>query len=243
VGWEVAVVTVTEGAVDERFIPLFDPATSPPPAGAIEVYFETPVSLGMLLHFAQERGRNELVEAAVRAHTEATRAVLQSLAVDIHLKVGQHIEIPGKPSMGRYLPGRVPLTVVSHTHVLDRHDVARMHDHVFIGRRGVADVDGDWWPVDLDSLRKNILVQSVAHVGALQRYLRNVWGMEWSDPDDKTELGFQELIGPNFAPSVPDFPRQICSYGYGEGSPDRWNVVDLVLPRIFPRRYAEDRLY
>ncbi|MCF7547299.1 hypothetical protein [Pseudonocardia sp. WMMC193] len=238
-----AVVTVSEGLVDERFMPLFDPTTMSPPAGAIEVYFETPVSLGMLLHFAEERGRDELVEAAVRAHTEATRAMLQSFALDIHLKVGEHIEIPGKPSMGRYLPGRVPLTVVSHTHVPGQTDVARMHDHVFIGRRGIADVDGDWWPVDLDSLRKNILVQSVAHVAALRFYLRDVWGMEWSAPEDRTELGFQELVGPNFAPSVSDFPRRICSYGYGAGSPDRWNVVDLVLPQAFPRRHTEDRLY
>lgn len=236
-------MSVTESAVGERLMPLFDPAAGPPPAGAIEVYFETPVSLGMLLHFAEERGRRELVEAAVRAHTEATNAVLRSFALDIHLKVGEHIEIPGKPSMGRYLPGRVPLTVVSHTHVPGHDDVARMHDHVFIGCRGIADVDGACWPVDLESLRKNILVQAVAHVAGLQRYLRNVWGMEWSDPRDKTEMGFQELVGPNFAPSVPDFPRQICQYGYGSDSPDRWNVVDLVVPRILPRWPAEDRLY
>jgi len=35
--------------------------------------YRTPVSLGVLLHFAQERGRIELVEAAVPAHTEVTR--------------------------------------------------------------------------------------------------------------------------------------------------------------------------
>ena len=221
-------MTVTADSVSERFLPLFDPAETLPPTGAIEVYFETPASLGMLLTFAKERGYPELMEAAVRAHTEATRAVLRSFAKDVHLKVGEHTEVPGRPSMGRYLPGRVPLTVVSHTHVADHDDVARVHDHVFIGRRGIADVDGQWWPVDVDSLYKNIRVQAVAHVGAIQLHLQRAWGMRWSEPEDRTWMGFEELVEPNFAPTVADYPRRLCPYGYGSQSSGRWNVVNIL---------------
>lgn len=57
-------MTVTADSVSERFLPLFDPAESLPPTGAIEVYFETPVSLGMLLTFAEERGSVTLEPAA-----------------------------------------------------------------------------------------------------------------------------------------------------------------------------------
>ncbi|MFR9802541.1 hypothetical protein ACL02T_09595 [Pseudonocardia sp. RS010] len=220
-------MTVTADSVSERFLPLFDPAEALPPTGALEVYFETPVSLGMLLTFAEERGYRELTEAAVRAHAEAVRDLLWSLARNVHLKVGEHTGIPGRPSMGRYLPGRIPLTVVSHTHVPDCTDVARFHDHVFIGRRGIADVDGRWWPIDLDSLHKNIRVQAVTYNAALKKYLRDVWGMRWSDPAERTWMGFDELVEPNFAPSVADYPRRLCPYGYGQSS-DRLNVVDIL---------------
>ncbi|GAA4554936.1 hypothetical protein [Pseudonocardia xishanensis] len=69
-----------------------------------------------------------------------------------------------------------PATIVAHVRGVREHRrivdgqtgkpvfvARRVHDHVFIGRRGIADVDGAWWLVDLDSLRKNILDQSVTY--------------------------------------------------------------------------------
>jgi hypothetical protein len=222
-------MTLTADLVSERFLPLFDPAETAPPAGATEIYFETPVTLGLLHTFSQRYAdQPELAAAARAAHAAGTRAALQAIARDVMLKVGEHTEIPGRPSMGRYLPGRVPLTVVSHSHVGDPGDIARFHDHVFIGRRGIADVDGQWWPVDLDGLFRGLRSFATHHTHQIQLHLQDELGARWSGPEDRTWMGFQELVQPNLAQYVGDFPRLLCDYGNGSLSADRWNAVNIL---------------
>jgi hypothetical protein len=217
-------MTATLGAVTDRFLPLFDPAVEEPPSSAVEIYFETPTSLGLLYTFSQRFDQPRLVGAVREAHEAGIAAALDAIADVALLKVGEHIEIPGKPSMGRYLPGRLSLTRVSHTYTGDPGDIARFHDHVFIGRTGIADHDGERWPLATEDLRRGLRTFAVCHIGGIHVSLRESIGARWSE--ERTWMGFQELTYPDLGQYVADFPRQYCRYGLS--SPARWNVVDII---------------
>ena len=72
-------MTATLGAVTDRFLPLFDPAVEEPPNSAIEIYFETPTSLGLLYTFSQRFDQPRLVGAVREAHEAGIAAAPKSV--------------------------------------------------------------------------------------------------------------------------------------------------------------------
>ncbi|NMH97304.1 hypothetical protein [Pseudonocardia acidicola] len=206
-------------------LPLFDPAAGErPPRDAVELYLETPVTLGVLHQAATEGGHREIVTAAEQAREAAVAAALASLRREgSHLKVGPHYRRPGGGTVGLFLPGRLYITRITHLWVEGWDDVPRLHDHIYIGAQGIADEDGQHWPTDFYSLRTQVVsILNAEHRGALHRSLMESIGAVWSIP----AYGQMELVEPPLEQYVDDYPRVFCP----SSSVSRWIVQDMVLP-------------
>lgn len=82
------------GAVAPEMLQLFDPATQEPPADAIELYLEAPLTVGLLFHLATEDdGLRHLLTPVEEAREAGVTAALVRLG---EVKVGDHY--PGRTS-------------------------------------------------------------------------------------------------------------------------------------------------
>ena len=246
--------------------PLFDPAVEQPPRSAVDFCWETPVSVcvyydqalrvlggdrtagqGYLLGHPEVA--EEVIEAILAAREAGVAAALDTLCREGgYLKVGPHHPRPGRASVGKYLPGQLCITRVPHEYMLGRHpdyeptaDLARLHDHIFIGADGVADEDRQWWPVDHDSLRKPVMqMAAVAHRAALEDVLAARLGVRWSVPPGGREAmyrppirqAFRDIVVPDVEDGEPWHPRAYCSWGLWRCR--RWNVADELYPNRDP---------
>jgi hypothetical protein len=151
----------TKHAAPLPALPLFDPDTERPPFGAAELYLDTPISIGILYLAGILEDQPEYVEAIDTAWAEAREAALRCLRENVMLKIGYHARLPSGRSVGVFTPGRLYLTAVSHPQASWKGewqgDVARLHDHIYIGPEGIAEQDGQHWPIDLHNLRTQLL--------------------------------------------------------------------------------------
>ena len=246
--------------------PLFDPSVEQPPRSAVDFCWETPLSVcvyydqalrvlggdrtagqGYLLGHPEVA--QEVIEAILAAREAAVAAALDTLCREGgYLKVGPHHPRPGRASVGKYLPGQLCITRVAHEYMLDRHpayepiaDLARLHDHIFIGAEGVGEQDGQWWPVDHDSLRKPVAEMAASsHRVALEKVLTARLGVQWSIPPDGRESlyrppirqAFRDIIVPDVEAEEPWPRRPGCSWALRRCA--RWNVADELYPNRDP---------
>lgn len=217
-------MVVGGGASEYPMLPLFDPdAGELPPRDAVEVYLETPTTLGLLYTLAVDEGQDRLMDAATAAWEAGVDAALGCLRREAgYLKVGQHYPRPGGGTVGLYLPGHLYLTRVDHVLAEDRGDVARLHDHLYIGCCGLLeekdspyyphDVEENArrWPVDLYSLQRPVMsMLNAQHADVLYRSLTASVGAQWSEREHADQ--FRELTAPALAQYVAEYPRVICS--------------------------------
>lgn len=215
-------------------LPLFDPAVGEaPPADAVELYFEAPLSVGLLHMHSTLGGREDHVAAIDEAIEAAMADVLACLHDHALLKVGHHArQRRSGATVGEYQAGQLYLTRVSHLLATDRdgvvcNDVARLHDHVYLGATGTAR-DGRRWPVDLYSSRRASTQMWPRYHQRLERALSASLDVTWSIPESPVA---SELIDPPLEQFVADYPRVVCRDGYRIG--DRWNVQDIAHPPRF----------
>lgn len=220
-------------------LPLFDPdAGEVPPPAAVELYFEAPTTVGLLRSESEAIGRYRFVAAVDAAREAAMAAALDVLHDNALLKIGYHARQRTSPvTVGVYGPGQLYLTRVAHTMAADRKnvlhtDLDRVHDHIYLGEYGIADEDGQRWPVDLYSVKKAITTMHPLYRVALERSLSDSLGVVWSFPDSSGDP--RELVEPALAQYVPDYPRVICRDQVRvESLLHRWNVRDIAHPPKF----------
>lgn len=218
-------------------LPLFDPdAGELPPYEAAELYFEAPTTLGLLRCEATATGRHDLVDAVDAAREAAIDAALEVLYDNALLKIGYHARQRSSPvTVGVYGPGRLYLTRVAHA-VATNHrgvthtDIDRVHDHIYLGEYGIADEDGQRWPVDLLSVKKGITSMEVRYRVALERTLSDSLGVVWSWQDGSGKP--RELIEPALAQYAGNYRRVKCSDQTQVAQ--RWNVRDIAHPTFDP---------
>jgi hypothetical protein len=218
----------TKHAAPLPALPLFDPDTERPPFGAAELYLDTPISIGILYLAGILEDQPEYVEAIDTAWAEAREAALRCLRENVMLKIGYHARLPSGRSVGVFTPGRLYLTAVSHPQASWKGewqgDVARLHDHIYIGPEGIAEQDGQHWPVDMHNLRTQLLsLVEVTYEEALEQSLRASLNLQWRTPED----GTTEVLG--VAPDlIAEYPRLTCSAPRHDGI--RWIVREQVRP-------------
>jgi hypothetical protein len=222
----------TKQAATLPALPLFDPDTERPPFRAAELYLETPASVGVLYLAGVLEDQPEYVEAIEAAWTEAREAALRCLRENVMLKVGYHARLPSGRSVGVFTPGRLYLTAVSHPQASWKGewqgDVARLHDHIYIGPEGIAEQDGQHWPVDMHNLRGQLSLVEVTYEEALEQSLRASLNLQWRRP----EGGTSEVLG--VAPDlIAEYPRLICGTPRHDGI--RWIVREQVRPWLRDR--------
>lgn len=215
-------------------VALFSPAAGEaPPAAAVELYFEAPTSVGILYAYAFDGGRDDVVDAIEAAREAAMADVLQCLYEHALLKVGQHTrQRRSQVTVGEYQPGELQVTRVAHVWATDRAgvghgDVARIHDHVYLGATGYLPRDGRRWPVDLHSSRRSCTQMWPRYKFQFETALTARLGVTWG-PRGGGQSPASELIDPALAQYVLDFPRCICRDGYQVA--ERWNVQDIAHP-------------
>lgn len=217
-------------------LPLFDPAVgAAPPADAVELYFEAPLSVGLFHMHSTLGGREDHVAAIDEAIEAAMSDVLACLYDHALLKVGYHArQRRSGATVGEYQAGQLYLTRVSHLLAADRdgvvcNDVARLHDHVYLGATGTAR-DGRRWPVDLYCSRRAITQMWPRYHASLTQMLSASLGVSWSVRESGSSPA-SELIDPPLEQFVADYPRVVCRDGYRIGN--RWNVQDIAHPPRF----------
>lgn len=96
-------------------LPLFDPAVGEvPPADAVELYFEAPLSVGLFHMHSTLGGREDHVAAIDEAIEAAMSDVLACLHDHALLKVGYHAQQRrSAATVGEYQAGQLYLTRVS----------------------------------------------------------------------------------------------------------------------------------
>jgi hypothetical protein len=227
----VGAVVVSGIAREISTLPLFDPAAGEtPPADAIELYVETPVSLGVYYSAAQEaleyggspaqaRRETAAILAAREAGMGALLACLRREAS--YVKVGQHYALGQRgETAGLHLRGQLHVTRVAHVVVPMRDgqepDVARLHDHVYIGAYGRCADDtehsegrGRLWPIDAVNLCDAVKQAAVQQLQALTNSLVANLGAVWEYPSNANKDRYLELIEPPFV-DLEDYPRLFC---------------------------------
>ncbi len=205
-------------------LPLFDPTRGElPPLDAIEIYLEPPPSLSLLHMGATVTGQ----PSDLLAHFEAAWAAGQAVAMDVllrnlQIKVGQHYDRPGMPSVGKYLAGQLAVTHVPHLCVPGAEPYAQMHDHFYIGLTAVPDEArcmsmagtpllspsevGRQWPLDIFGLREQVVsILDALYEHAIQRELTRRIGTRWI-PDD----GKGPVVAAQCQDLVKTFTRLMC---------------------------------
>lgn len=211
------------GLAPPGLLPLFDPAVGDPPADAIELYLEAPLSVGLMFHLAAEDETGDLGHYVpiIDDAREAGVAAALNFASSAEVKVGDHSPGPTGATIGRREPARLYLTRVRHFGVAGHEDTARLHDHLYLGRRAVSTTDSREYPLDLDSFAMVHSIMDSGYRSALQRSLSTAAGVEWSDPVDGERA---ELVEPPLQECLPDYPRLMCHWH--PALAQRWIVGD-----------------
>lgn len=113
------------------------------------------------------------------------------------------------------------MTRVRHVGVGGHADTARLHDHLYLGRRAVSKADGTEYPLDLDSFPQTHAPMDSAYRRALQRSLTATAGVAWSEPREGERA---ELVAPPLLQRLPDYPRALCHWH--RPLAQRWVVGD-----------------
>ena len=175
-----------------------------------ELYLETPTSVGIRYLAGILEDRCEYVDAIEAAWAEAREAALRCLRENVMLEVGYHARLPSGRSVGVFTPGRLYLTAVSHPQANWKGewqgDVARLHDHIYIGPEGIAEQTA--------STGRSICTTSAPNCRPSSRPpTRRPWSspcepslnLQWRTPED----GTTEVLG--VAPGLlAEYPRLIC---------------------------------
>lgn len=218
-------MTIRNGPTVSEVAPLFDPGRGEvPPPGTIEFYLETPRTLGLLFTAAEDAGRTDLVDAAIRAWNASYESFLRYFTRSILLECAPVTRTPGGERIGLFLPGQVFVTRVGHMFAGDR-EVARLHDHIYVGPVGVRErPDGREWPLDLTSIREQMDGLAAVAEGAVQQSLHQSIATQWTEPT--LETGFWELVDPPLVQHLDLCPRRLCEDSVVPAA-QRWNVVDM----------------
>jgi hypothetical protein len=213
------------GPTVSEVAPLFDPERGEvPPPGTIEFYLETPRTLGLLFAAAEDAGRPDIIDAAVRAWDASYEGFVGYFERFILLECAPVTRTPGGERIGLFLPGRVFVTRVGHVFAGDR-DFARFHDHIYVGPVGVREEpDGREWPLDFTSVRETMVGFAAVAEGAVQQSLRQSIATQWAEPT--AETGFWELVDPPLVQHLGLCPRRLCEDSLVPAA-QRWNVVDM----------------
>lgn len=229
---EVDVIAPEKSVRESPSLPLFDPAAGEsPPRDAIELYVETPVSLGIYLDAALDsvvyagaspakaQRKTTAILAARDAGIEALLAHLRREGSFV--KVGQHYPTRRRgETLGLHLRGNLYVARVAHLSCPvpegQEQDVSRLHDHIYIGAYARCEDDSDHheqkgqlWPVDRLNLHNITMSLGVLQIEALENSLVESLGVEWEYPTVANKNRYRELIYPPFV-DVQDYPRLFC---------------------------------
>jgi hypothetical protein len=212
-------------------LPLFDPVSGEgPPRDAIELYVETPISLGVYYSAALDSVEYGASPAKAQYETTAILAArdagIEALLAHLrregsYVKVGQHYPTGRRgETHGLHLPGNLYMTRVAHLTVPipngEDPDTARLHDHIYIGAYAPCEDDsshleekGRLWPVDELNLRNVMTSLAALQIHALENSLVTTLDVEWEYPSETNRKRCRELIDPPFV-DVQDYPRLFC---------------------------------
>lgn len=200
------------GITPPGVLALFDPAVEDPPADAIELYLEAPLTLGLMFHLAAEDETGDLrhhLPFVDDAREAGVAAAISNFASFAEVKVGGHYPGPTETTIGRREPAQPYLTRVRHYEVAGHEDTARLHDHLYLGRRAVSMADGREYPLDLGSFAMVHGTMDAGYRSALQRSLTAAAGVEWSAAVEGERA---ELVEPPLRECLPDYPRLLCHW-------------------------------
>lgn len=229
---KVDVVTPGVRVRESPSLPLFDPAAGEgPPRDAIELYVETPISLGVYYDAALDA---VLYAGAspTKAHRETTAilaardAGIEALLAHLrregsYVKVGQHYPTRRRgETLGEHLRANLYVTRVAHLTCPipdgQEQDVSRLHDHIYIGAYAPCEDDSDHherkgqlWPIDQLNLRNITMSLGALQIEALENSLVESLNTEWEYPSEANKNRYRELIDPPFV-DVQDYPRYYC---------------------------------
>lgn len=222
------------GITPSGMLPLFDPAAADPPADAIELYFEAPLTVGLMFQLiATEDEQGDLRHYLPFIEDAREAGIAEALRIFMHfaeVKVGDHHVTLRMTTTGLRQPAQPRMTRVRHHRAAGHADTARLHDHVYLGRRAVSKADGQDYLLDLDSFDMVCRTMDNSYRLALQRSLSATADVKWSQPGSDGERA--ELVAPPLQRCLPDYPRVLCHWH--RPLTHRWIVGDAQRHRDNP---------
>lgn len=205
---------------DERApLPLFhiDRGQTPPP-GSVEIYLDTPDTVGVLRSAVLQLGGE--YAGIANAVEEACMAALQPAMSFFHRHAG-YVQQGGAGSPPT--PGQMLISTVTEWYADQHTDVSRIHHHVFFGPYGYGD-DGNLWPIDMARAHQASTPAHRVFNEQLQRVLRTAMPkLEWA-PGPR---GIDEISNPPPLDIPGGYEHLLC---FGPVRADkRWYPHQMVL--------------
>jgi|UPI0005BE0981 hypothetical protein len=192
-----------------------------PPRDAVELYVPTPATVGILYSSTDANGDRDMAEAILEFCIHALDRALPYLQREAgYVKAGQHFPGPGGSSIGSYLSAQLETTTVAELYTADHTDVARIHQHVYLGATARCDDDGQYWPVHLDGVRTVLPGLYAVYQSELTALFRQGLEVEWSECDD----GTRQITTPPVHELVGRHPRSVPCPGPFRVA-HRWDVA------------------
>jgi hypothetical protein len=215
---------------DRTAQPLFDPNGGRPPADTVELYLEAPRSLGILYSAALGNRQSSLADAVHSIRVKALDGALRLIQREGgYVKAGQHERAAASGrSVGKFLSAQLFLAAVSDVFADGYNDVARLHEHVYVGMYGLADDDRQYWPVDLDALQNQVLSMAQAeYVHKIKRLTSAALEIRWGKPPGRSTV---EVLEPPMYQHLERYPHVICPGPFEVRQ--RWLSRDLDAPAV-----------
>lgn len=217
-----------------RSLPLFDPNTEQPPPDAVELYLEAPRSLGVFYGAVvgnRESGKgaqyDSMAQAVERIQQKALDQAVQVIKREGgYAKVGYHAHVGnGQPSAGKYLPANLYVTAVSEKFADQRTDVARIHEHIYVGGKGLVDDTGQHWPIAAGSLKVVLSMAQAEYRHTIVKISESALELEWGQVPP---LDSVEIMNPPMYQHVAKYPHVMCSGPFRIRQ--RWISRDVMSP-------------
>lgn len=217
-----------------RSLPLFDPNTEQPPADAVELYLEAPRSLGVFYAAVvgnRDSGNGAQYDTMAQAVERIQRRALDQAVQVIkreggYAKVGDHAHVGnGQPSAGRYLPASLYVTAVSEIFADQQTDVARPHEHVYVGGQGLVHDDGQHWPVDASSLKVVLSMAQAEYRHTIVKISASALELQWGQVPP---LDSVEIVDPPMYRHIGKYAHVMCAGPFRLRQ--RWISRDVMSP-------------
>ena len=185
---------------------LFDPTREAPPPDAIDVYFNTPLSLSLLGDAYAHQGMQRDLDKLLDLYMSLGARVVTTLQ-----RQGGYVA-GGRPG-SQSVPARLALAAMAHNAVPGE-STMRLHLHVYVGARASALHDDRQTSVDQARFDRAVRFAWTDYLGVLERETTRSLGVTWDQVPGRSSTE-QEIVDPPMIDHIEGHELGVCPGDFG----------------------------